>query len=104
MTTATRGQSKATAKPEPTPTTELEDGGRSIPWPLYPLAPFVIIPALLLGLWMLPAIIFAALTVRAAVKIQSNAWSVLYAITFGIVFVASFAWPFALTWGLSEVF
>ena len=51
---------------------------------------------------MWPAIAFGALTVRRAVKIQSNGWAVVYALVFGIVFVASFAWPFALMWGLSE--
>jgi hypothetical protein len=88
------------AQTQPAP--EADDTGFSIPWPLYPLAPFVIIPGLLLGLWMWPAIAFAALTVRRAVKIESNAWAVVYACVFGLVFVASFAWPFALTYGLSE--
>ena len=85
------------------PASEADDAGFSIPWPLYPLAPFVIIPGILLGLWMWPAIAFAALTVRRAVKIKSNGWAVVYAIVFGLVFVASFAWPFALTYGLSEL-
>ena len=96
MTTATK--TKLAAEPE------AESSGGGIPWPLYPLAPFVIIPAVLLALWMLPAIIFGALTVRRAVKIKSNGWAVVYALTFGVVFVASFAWPFALTYGLSQIF
>lgn len=82
---------------------EADDTGFRIPWPLYPLAPFVIIPGVLLGLWMWPAIAFAALTVRRAVKIKSNRWAVVYALVFGMIFVASFAWPFALMYGLSEV-
>jgi len=93
-----------TAAAQATPEPEIEvSEGTHIPWPLYPLAPFVIIPGILLGLWMWPAIAFAALTVRGAIKIQSNAWAVVYALVFGLVFVASFAWPFALMWGLSEL-
>ena len=82
---------------------EDESTGSGIPWPLYPLAPFVVIPGILLGLWMWPAVAFAALTVRRAVKIESNAWAVVYACVFGLVFVASFAWPFVLMYGLSEL-
>jgi len=74
-----------------------------IPWPLYPLAPFVLIPGILLVLWLLPALAFAALTVRRAIKIQSNLWAVAYASLFALIFVASFAWPFALMYLLSEL-
>ena len=87
----------ARAKPAP----DDESTGFTVPWPLYVLAPFVVIPGVLLGLWMLPAIVFAALTIRRAVKVKSNAWAVVYACAFGLVFVASFAWPFALMYGLS---
>lgn len=82
---------------------EAESSGSGIPWPLYPLAPFLIIPAILLGLWMLPTIIFAAFTVRRAVKIKSNRWAMVYGSVFALVFVASFAWPFALMYGVSEL-
>lgn len=85
------------------PEAEAESTGGGIPWPLYPLAPFVIIPGILLGLWLWPAIAFAALTVRRAVKIKSNAWAVVYGCVFALAFVASFAWPFALMWALSEL-
>jgi len=89
----------AAARAKPAPDDESTNSG--IPWPLYFLAPFVVIPGILLGLWMLPAILFAALTVRRAVRIKANRWAVVYACVFGLVFVASFAWPFALMYGLS---
>jgi hypothetical protein len=92
-----------TAATQAQPEIEEESKNGGIPWPLYPLAPFVIIPAILLGLWMWPAIAFGALTVRRAVKIKSNTWAVVYAIVFALVFVASFAWPFVLMYGISQL-
>ena len=82
--------------------TEEESGG-GIPWPLYPLAPFVILPAVVIGFWLWPAIAFGALTVRSAVKIKSNAWAIVYGLLFALVFIVALTWPFLLAWGLSEL-
>jgi hypothetical protein len=90
----------ATATPQDV-TAEEEGGG--IPWPLYPLAPFVILPAVVIGLWLWPAIAFGALTVRRAVKIKSNAWAIVYGLVFALVFIVALTWPFLLMWGLSEL-
>jgi len=77
--------------------------GSGIPWPLFVLAPFVLIPGILLGLWMLPAIAFAGLTIRPALKIQGNFRAAAYACLLALVFVASLGWPFGLMYLLSEV-
>ncbi len=85
------------------PSSEAEPRRSGIPWPLFLLAPFVVIPGILLGLWVCPAIAFAALTVRRALKIQGNLRAVAYACLLALVFVASLAWPFGVMYLLAEV-
>ncbi len=96
-------ETAVTTAAQANPTAKDDSTGSGIPWPLYLLAPFVLIPGILLGLWMWPAIAFAALTIRRALKITSNFRAVAYACLLAVVFVASLAWPFGLTYLLSEV-
>ncbi len=83
--------------------TETEESSGGLPWTVYPLAPFVIIPAVILGLWQLPTIGFAAATIRPAIKIESTFWGFSYALLLALVIIASFAWPFAVIYGVSQI-
>jgi hypothetical protein len=70
---------------------------------VYFLAPLVVISALVLGLWLLPAIVFAAATIRSAIKIESTFWALSYAVFLGLLCIASFAWPVLVVYGVSEL-
>jgi hypothetical protein len=86
----------SSSRPAPDVEPEEQESGGGLPWTVYPFAPFVVIPAVVLGLWQLPTIAFAALTIRRAVKIESKFWGLLYSIFLALLFVASFAWPFVV--------
>jgi hypothetical protein len=73
---------------------DTEDGG--LPWWAYPLAAPLVPPALVLGLFQLPTMAFAAATIRPAVKIENSFLGILYALLLALICIASFAWPFVV--------
>lgn len=74
-----------------------------LPFWAYLLSPFVIIPALILAIVQLPTIIFAAVTFRWAATFENAFWGITYATFLALLCIASFAWPLALAYGLSQM-
>ena len=70
---------------------------------VYLFAPFLVVSAVILGLWQLPTIAFAGITIRPALKIESTFWALSYAVFLGLLCIASFAWPVLVVYGVSEL-
>jgi hypothetical protein len=83
---------------------EKEKSPLEFPIWMWPIVPFVAIAGLILAVWQLPTIAYAAVTIQPAFELRSDGLLAVYFVALTALFLASWAWPFVALYLVSSIF
>lgn len=70
---------------------------------MIPLMPFAVLAGGVLMLWHVPAALFMWLTYRIPLRGGGGAFDQVTGLIVGLLWIASYAWPFAVIYGANQI-